>query len=55
MGLTLSQLVVWIAVGAGAWLLVRGLEAKGVMRLGEPRRCAACGRQLGRGACPCRS
>jgi hypothetical protein len=53
MHLTLTQAVDWIAVGGGAWAIVRAGAAKGVLRVKAPARCAACGRQKVRSRCPC--
>jgi len=51
--LTLAQAVSWVAVGAGAWAIVRAGAAKGVLRTKAGTRCAACGRERVRGRCPC--
>ena len=53
MQFTLTQAANWVAVGLGAWLLVRAGAAKGVLRVKAPARCASCGRQKVWGRCPC--
>jgi hypothetical protein len=53
MQVTLAQAAGWVAVGCGAWAIVRAGAAKGVLRLKAPGRCAACGRQKVGGRCPC--
>ena len=53
MHVTLAQTLQWVAVGGGAWAIVRAGAAKGVLKPKAPDRCAACGRQKVRGACPC--
>ena len=45
-----SALITTLAVG---WLMVRFATAKKMLKVRRPERCAACGRQLGRGPCPC--
>ena len=53
MYLTLAQAVAWVATFGGAWAIVRAGAAKGVLKVKEPVRCAACGRQRVWGRCPC--
>ena len=43
----------WIAVLAVCWLMVWMGSAKRALEVRRHARCAACGRQLGRGPCPC--
>jgi hypothetical protein len=50
---TLTQAADWVAVGLGAWALVRAGAAKGVLRVKAPARCASCGRRKVWGGCPC--
>jgi hypothetical protein len=40
------------AAGA-AWLMVRAAAGKKVLTAQKPRRCAACGKERGRGRCEC--
>ena len=53
MHMTLAQAVAWVATLGGAWAIVRGGAAKGVLKVKAPARCAACGRQKSWGRCPC--
>jgi len=50
---TFAEAVAWVAVGGGAWAIARAAEARGVLRLKAPARCAACGRHKSWGRCPC--
>lgn len=43
----------WIAVLAACWLMVWMGSATRTLEVRQRGRCAACGRQLGRGPCPC--
>jgi hypothetical protein len=51
--LTLANPSAWITTLAVGWLMVRFATAKKMLKIRRPERCAACGRQLGRGPCPC--
>jgi hypothetical protein len=53
MDFTLAQAADWVAVGLGAWVLVRAGAAKGVLRVKAPVRCVSCGRQKVWGRCLC--
>ena len=53
MHFTLAQAVAWVATLGGAWTIVRAGAAKGVLKMKAPSRCAACGRQMAWGRCPC--
>lgn len=53
MHFTLTQAANWVAVGLGAWALVRAGAAKGVLRVKAPARCVSCGRQKVWGRCLC--
>jgi hypothetical protein len=53
MHFTLAQAADWVAVGLGAWVLVRAGAAKGVLRVKAPGRCVSCGRQKVWGRCLC--
>ena len=50
MHVTLTQTLQWVAVGGGAWAIVRAGAVKGVLRVKAPARCADCGLQKVRGA-----
>jgi hypothetical protein len=53
MHITLAHAIVWIATVGGAWAIVQAGSAKGVLKVKQPSRCAACGRLKVRGHCPC--
>jgi len=53
MHLTLAQSVSWIAMGGGAWAIIRAATTKGLLKARTPARCAACGRRRSWGRCPC--
>jgi len=51
--LALTNTSAWITTLAVGWLMVRFATAKKMLKTRRPERCASCGRQLGRGPCPC--
>jgi len=51
--LTLTNTSAWITTLAVGWLMLRFGTAKKMLKIRPPERCAACGRQPGRGPCPC--
>jgi hypothetical protein len=53
MQITFAQSIVWITTLAGGWAIVRAGALKGAFKVKEPARCAACGRRMVRGHCPC--
>ena len=53
MTLALTNTNAWITTLAVGLLMVRFATAKKMLKIRRPERCAACGRQLGRGPCLC--
>jgi hypothetical protein len=53
MDLTPAQSLTFISIGASAWLMIRAGSAKRALRIKRADRCAWCGRERGRGRCPC--
>ena len=53
MTLTLTNTSAWITTLAVGWMMLRFGTAKRMLKIRPPERSAACGRELGRGPCPC--
>ena len=50
---TLSHVLNAACAGGAAWLMLRAGITKKALRAKIDRRCAACGRQMSAGPCPC--